>query len=70
MSVQVDPTQYDAGDEKLKFSDLFHFNHFIGNGSFGHVVAAQQKPSMKECAVKVFHSYNINTYPYFLLRLS
>jgi len=53
MSIEVDPTQFDAGDEKVKFSDFFIFQKVLGNGSFGVVVSALQKPHMKECAVKI-----------------
>ena len=56
MSIEVDPNQFDAGDEKVKFSDFFIFQKILGNGSFGVVVSALQKPHMKECAVKVFIS--------------
>lgn len=54
MATQYDATQFDAGDTQVKFSDLFEFQRVLGNGSFGVVVAALQKPYMKECAVKVF----------------
>jgi len=57
MSIEVDPNQFDEGDDKVKFSDFFHFQRVLGNGSFGVVVAAFQKPHMKECAVKVDFSY-------------
>lgn len=54
MATHYDATQFDAGDTQVKFSDLFEFQRVLGNGSFGVVVAALQKPYMKECAVKVF----------------
>jgi len=57
MSIEVDPNQFDEGDEKVKFSDFFHFKKVLGNGSFGVVVSALQKSNMKECAVKVDFSY-------------
>lgn len=60
MTIEVDPTQFDAGDEKVKFSDLFIFQKVLGNGSFGVVVSALQKPHLKECAVKVDIRINSN----------
>lgn len=70
MSIEVDPIQFDEGDEKVKFSDLFHFHKVLGSGSFGVVVAAFQKPHMKECAVKVDFSYKFLPSHTPLLRLS
>lgn len=44
---------FDSGDHRNKFSDLFSFVRKIDKGSFGTVVGVIDKQTNKEVAVKV-----------------
>ncbi len=43
----------DSGDKYIKFSDSFEFIKVLGKGTFGTVIAATQKSTKQEYAIKV-----------------
>lgn len=45
--------------EELRFSDLYDFKGFLGTGSFGFVVKAQDKQTMETIAIKVSNQLSV-----------
>lgn len=50
---EAKPPNLDEGELENKFSYYFEFKSVLGNGSFGLVVAATEKKTGEESAVKV-----------------
>jgi hypothetical protein len=52
-SGSIGEVDFDSGDSRNKFSDLFTLVQFIDKGSFGTVVGVIDKFSNRQAAVKV-----------------
>lgn len=53
---EVHEGMFDEGDERNVFSKLFILKKILGKGAFGTVVAAVQRSTQRQFAVKVLFS--------------